>query len=544
VLPSQAISHGRINETVPLDNYHVVFYVAARGSDETGNGSLENPYASPLKAIGTVSGSEASKRYAILVSEGTYRVNDLQMKPYVDLYGGFHPQLWERDIEQYQTVLDGNAEGRIILAADHSRIDGFFIMSGRFRGNGGAILCQGSSPVISNNVLFRNTTLTPVPWNPVNIHEKAHDGGAVYAGNQASPIIRNNIFLENYTENGRGGAVAWHDRCNGEIRNNVFLNNHAGTNDPARSSDGGAVSLFNWCSPVVKQNLFIGNHALARNDGGGLFIALWSSPTVLNNYFFNNRADDDAGAIFVGGQEHRYDVPLDPLPSSDSFYVKIDGNVIMGNANSSMNSGAMRFTMESRGEFTNNLVAFNNGIYFQRSDADINHNTIVDNFLLIETKQGLEPCRLRNSIVLGKVDLEIEAHISNCLLLDKEDPDRSRQVEFKDDGISLDILGRMVQNRGMETRLIVNGYYPEDILKNRVVKAGTSYTIVKSNSGNELILWGVLPGSADPRILPSYTPISGTLFVEEGTDSGLDRDLYGSIRAAGTDNVLGAVVSR
>ncbi|MDZ7765889.1 MAG: hypothetical protein U5K00_15985 [Melioribacteraceae bacterium] len=44
------------------------------------------------------------------------------------------------------------------------------------------------------------------------------------------------------------------------------------------------------------------------NDGGAVFIALWSSTAVKNNIFVDNECGDDAGALFVGGQEHRYDV--------------------------------------------------------------------------------------------------------------------------------------------------------------------------------------------------------------------------------------------
>ena len=85
-----------------------------------------------------------------------------------------------------------------------------------------------------------------------------------------------------------------------------------------RSSDAGAVSIFNWSDAVIEGNLFISNIADSKNDGGAIFIALWSSAKVNNNLFVDNHSGDDAGALFVGGQEHRYGgLPLDPIPPKD-----------------------------------------------------------------------------------------------------------------------------------------------------------------------------------------------------------------------------------
>jgi hypothetical protein len=560
--PSSLKDFGRSTEPVDFDHYESIYHVSKNGSDTDGDGSRERPFATIQEALEKVARATESAPRALLVAAGayggatgnpdggsgnsggeagTFGGEPLIMQEHIEIYGGFDPLTWERDIDSYKTILTGGQQSRVLIGADHSRIDGFYIMNGRIRGNGGAVYCEGTSPVISNNYFFRNMTLDPVPWNPKFIHEKAHDGGAVYACDGASPVLRNNVFTGNETQNGRGGAVAFHNRCKGVIHNNVFLNNTAGLNDSHRSSDGGAVSVFDWCSVEIIDNLFIGNRALTRNDGGALFVALWSSALIRGNYFFNNESMDDAGALFTGGQEHRYDSPLDPLPPADEFFVTIDANVFMGNRNPTLNSGAMRLTMETRGDFTNNLAAFNNGLYFQRSDLGIYNNTIIDNILLTETKEGLNPSRLKNTIVLGNTGIKIPVEQSYCLLLDGKDEAGSRELRFEDDGIAFTTLGILIGPDRTKTRLIVQGNFMENRLKNRIIRAGNRFTLVKENQGNEILIWDDLTSESEFMIMPTYTPAANSPAKDSGTEVPLGRDLYGNPRPAGKAVDIGAV---
>ena len=118
------------------------------------------------------------------------------MKEHVDLFGGFSENDWQRDIAKYNSILSGDGKRRIIIAADNSRLDGFMLFNGVVRGKGAAVYCEASSPQVTNNTFYRNKTLKPVPWNPKFIHETAHDGGAVYCENGASPLIKNNLFIK------------------------------------------------------------------------------------------------------------------------------------------------------------------------------------------------------------------------------------------------------------------------------------------------------------------------------------------------------------
>lgn len=541
--PTQGEDFGWATEVVDEQAFATIIFVSQEGSDENGDGSRNLPLATPGAALEMLSGISTGQDAALFVASGIYTVNDLRLVTGVHLFGGFDPVTWERNIDANRTILTGGDKGRILLGADQCRIDGFQITGGSFRGNGGAIFCEAVAMEISNNLFIANTTLEPVPWSPEYIHEKAHDGGAVYAGKGASIQVRGNIFWKNSTENGRGAAIAMHGGCKGEIKNNLFLNNTAGIKDQFRSSDGGAVSVFDWCRVDVSCNLFDGNRALNKNDGGALFYALWSSGTVHGNYFFNNQSMDDAGALFVGGQEHRYDAPLDPLPSGERFFVEIDANIFMGNRNPSQNSGAFRITMESRGSFTNNLVAFNNGAYFQRSELEISRNTIVDNLLLIETKEGLNPCRLTSNIILGDVQIETPVELSNCLFAEDVQGEKDL-LSFRKDGMELHILGSMLRANRMETRIVSEEFFEANVLKNRILRTGSHFSLIKENRGRELIVYGEFPASESVLIMPTYTPEFATGVMDALRKDAGGRDLYGNDRPVRESPGIGAVAAQ
>jgi hypothetical protein len=47
---------------------------------------------------------------AILVANGIYRGTTLLMQPWVDIYGGFEPARWTRDVLANVTTLDGEQQ--------------------------------------------------------------------------------------------------------------------------------------------------------------------------------------------------------------------------------------------------------------------------------------------------------------------------------------------------------------------------------------------------------------------------------------------------
>lgn len=497
-------------QQIDLTKFSKVIYVTSLGTNVNQNGTKENPYTTVKEAVDNLEKLSKNMKTAVMVAAGTYETNTINLKEHIHLYGGFDPEEWQRDIEKYETILTGVDEGRIIIAEDNTTIDGFTITGAKFRGKGAAIFCDGTSPVITNNIFTNNISLKPLEWNPEYWHETANDGGAVYGKDGASPEIKNNLFVSNKTENGRGGACAFDNKCDPQIINNTFYKNHTGLDDPMRSSDGGAVSIFRWCKGLVKGNLFLSNTADSRNDGGGLFVALWSSTVVNNNLFVDNESGDDAGALFVGGQEHRYDSPLDPYPAKDKFYVTIEGNTFIGNRNSSMNSGAMRFTMESRGKFSNNVVAQNNGVYFQRSETEITDNLILDNMLVIETKEGLGKTVINNNVIWADFTLdETVAEVSDNYMfrLGNLENNKNAFPGLLDDGLQLKVYSaNFLKNKNYSELIIsANNQLSQAVVKNRIVKSKDKWGIVKSYDNNVLQVWGDFYGTVSIEVLPTYT---------------------------------------
>src|SRR5690606_41408031 len=116
-------------------------------------------------------------------------------------------------------------------------------------------------------------------------HEPAHGGGAMACLNGCSAVVRNNLFVRNTTEIGRGGAFACDNEATRErpaaprVVGNVFVANTASAGqDTARSGDGGAVSFYGYCDGEIVGNGVAENGAASRNDGGGSFGALWAAP--------------------------------------------------------------------------------------------------------------------------------------------------------------------------------------------------------------------------------------------------------------------------
>src|SRR5688572_20295503 len=80
---------GPQNEAVDAGKYQRVLYVSAAGSDDKGDGSKEQPWATPAGALAKITDASQDNLHAVFVSAGSYPVKDMQLKEHVHLYGGF-----------------------------------------------------------------------------------------------------------------------------------------------------------------------------------------------------------------------------------------------------------------------------------------------------------------------------------------------------------------------------------------------------------------------------------------------------------------------
>ncbi|MSU48235.1 MAG: right-handed parallel beta-helix repeat-containing protein [Opitutus sp.] len=490
---------------VDLSRYAQVRYVdARRGDDIAGNGSREKPWASLPHALEQSSVPAAGQRVALLVAAGRYTPPTFALKPRVDLFGGFASAggaALTRDIYAHATVLDGGEAQRIAFGADDVRIDGFHFVRGRVRGKGAALLCDGVSPTIANCIFTQNRTLIPQPWAPAQLHETAHDGGAIFITNGAAPRIEHCYFYDNTTECGRGAAIAADRRAAPRIVASVFANNRSGLDDPMRSSDGGAISFFDWCAGEVTGCVVSANVSLARNDAGGIFVALWSAPRIADNVFTANNGGDDAGALFIGGQEHRYDAPLDSYPPADKFNVLIERNVFVGNTNSSKNSGAMRVTMESRATFRDNLITENQGgFYLQRSEIVAERNTVWQDWRFVEDKPSLGRSRLAGNILKGPLGGKVGARATLARNMAEAAAGGSDSVAvadvFEADGIEGKIAGVRYDVATFTTAISVAADLSRESLAGRLIGfsqgKGAQWRVIQRATAREIVVWGRL----------------------------------------------------
>jgi hypothetical protein len=531
---------GPQSAAVDLTRYSEVRYVdAQRGDDVAGDGSHEKPWASLPLALENVGTPPPSARVAVLVAAGRYVQPTFVLKARVDLFGGFEsphqaPAMLEttdasgrnkreerralRDVYTHPTILDGVELHRIAIGADDARIDGFHFVRGRVRGKGAALFCDGVSPTIANCVFTRNRTLVPQPWNPPQLHETAHDGGAIFCTNAAAPRIEHCFFYDNSTECGRGAAIAADRRAAPDISASVFANNRSGLDDPLRSSDGGAISFFDGCGGAVSGCVISANVAQTRNDAGGVFVALWSSPRIIDNVLVANDGGDDAGALFIGGQEHRYGVPLDPVPPAEKFNVLVERNVFVGNTNSTRNSGAMRVTMESRATFRDNVVAENQGgFYLQRSEIIAERNTVWQDWKFVEDKPSLGPSRITGNILKGPLAGKVEARAALSHNMAEQSAGGVDVVPvadvFEDDAISGKIGSVRFNPTTFTTTITVAADLPFVGLVGRPIGLSqgrnAQWRVIKQASAREISMWGRLEPETTPAteftILRTFT---------------------------------------
>ncbi len=501
---------------VDLSEYWEVRHVSAKtGSDTHGDGSSARPSATIFHALSTITDAGPEKRYAVLVAEGKYKGETLTLQPYVDLCGGYFASDWSRDIFKNPTILDGGLKRRVVVGADHAKLDGFIVKRGRVRGKGAGILCENTSPGITNNFFIDNMTYAPADWDPPKWHEVASDGGAIMCNNNASPNISNNIFAGNRTEIGRGAGVTCDNHSSPTIAHNVFSNNVTGLIDFARSADGGAMSVYDWSHPKIVGNVISNNESLNGNDVGGIFVALWSSPLIAGNIIVGNIGGDDGGGIFVGGQKHHYGTPLDPQLPREDFLVRILNNIIMGNDNSSHNSGSMRITMESRVELKNNIIAENVGhLYLQRSSVLLENNTITGGLYHTQTKEGLVPGEYRNNIIHGliEIDTAVELTYNNLTRGYEGIGNFIGDPQFVDNGEKGKAVVSAFDRRHFLTSLKYarsNTDSENENYSGRVIKVGEKWGVVASNDAEKINVWGDFSRSgysdiADFEIMPTY----------------------------------------
>ena len=136
---------------------------------------------------------------------------------------------------------------------------------------GGAIWIEDSSPVIEFNVLDKNTIEAP----------EGEGGGAGLScfGDAGSPVIRHNVFKDNWTTSEGGGAVVM-GGTTPLIEDNLFRDNNG--------EFGGAILVQGSAQAIIRGNTFYRNWTVSSLGGGTILVRSTAHATVSNNVVFGS----------------------------------------------------------------------------------------------------------------------------------------------------------------------------------------------------------------------------------------------------------------
>jgi hypothetical protein len=506
---------GPVTEQVELKNYDQIFYISQiKGSDNNGDGSISKPWATLYHALNKIENAAKENLVAILVSKGTYSGFTLQMKSHIDLFGGFDDNSWHRDIHMYPSIIDGEKMRRVIVAADHSRIDGFTIKNGLSRTHGGGILCDDTSPTISNCIITDNYVLEPENFNYNRIHQNGNHGGGIACLFNAVPVIRNNIFYRNATSIGNGGGIAFYgwlrnseapptkivnNRMEGgwqpSVVNNIFIHNTSGVNDwgKTRSSNGGAISCSSESRPVIENNLIICNQAKGRSDAGGIYTENFSYPLIKGNWIVGNISDDDGGGIYTNHTGHAL----------------ITQNFIAGNWTIGNGAGGIRLSKESRATVSENIIVHNQtggGIQSVDSYMELINNIIMHNKGNVSLRYSnvfsyFVPSIIENNVILEnekKITIELKegekinvvGNNTNEKIIGTKN--YYKLVQLENNSILFEIEDFSFIEDQFQTIIQIKPAENTQSLIGRVINVGSFWSVIKKVEQNKLYVWGNL----------------------------------------------------
>jgi hypothetical protein len=415
-------------------------------------------------ALAAITDASAANRYAILVAAGSYEGSRTQMKPYVDLYGGFSGGNWkERDVYGQATILNGKNSGPVVIGADHSRLDGFVITGGRNGGHGAGILCDGVSPTIVNNIVVGNQTLKPQIGEGLG-KQIANEGAGLALLNGSRAYVCNNLICENSTEVGAGAGITVRGNVQAKILRNVFCNNVAGSKDDSmfhgkvgsRSSPGAAIACSEASSPQISFNVVVLGSAPINNDAGGIWVEGNSMPPINYNWIVGNLSGDDGGGIYVMGNLYydeagvRHDMPPDGS-------VSIEDNLIAGNDCTRGGPGGVRASRWGR--------------------VDLRRNQIVGNGKGgAHGAEGGVICLMENNVIA--------------------DNGAKREPAKPSFRLAADITGRNFDAVHYVTELAINKDLRKEDLAGSAVRIGKQWSVVKSSAAGNVVVWGKITDEA------------------------------------------------
>ena len=381
-LIAQWIDEGAL-ETPAVDYSGPVWYIATTGSDETGDGSEENPYATIQKGVDI-----AIDMDTVYVSNGTYEGGIVISNKSISLIGE------SREETKINQPISSAQISIIECDTDTTRVENFAIESGSSN-NGGGIFSSGSTIEVENVDFSNNSSSNngaainsigstiKVQNSTFNLNTSNVLGGAIFV----DPLTICEIYNSSFTNNGawHGGAIATIGGGKLLVKGCSISNNNAAGYNSNLNFDyptfGGGGGIYQeWSDGLEIYDTEIINNTAQTGAGGGIAIYL-SNDIIIDNIILNNNSS--SGTIHPSGG------------GGVAFY-RVDNilfeNSTIANNVANDNSGGGIFLGSESGNAAlvvnatfNKLSIFNNhamsggGIFCWSAILNLYHSTIAQN---------------------------------------------------------------------------------------------------------------------------------------------------------------------
>jgi len=351
------------------------YYVDDDGSNETGDGTISNPWKTITHALAQILPPAEDDLVVVHVAEGTYDVTlgevfPLLVKNRVSLIGK------GADV----TVLDSGGTASVVkcvgITETTTSIEGFTIKNGHAEKGGGIFISAGSSPVIENNVISDNSVGLAAMFGRYT----GGFGGGIYISGSSSPKIINNTIVDNDASGGiwgyaEGGGIYINDSSSPVIKGNTIKRNRAQIS--AHSSTYGGGICIREASPTITNNLIVENNvnklgATALGTyGSAIYVENSSEAVIAHNTISNNTATADWGT---------------PSDRGGGIYIITSSPTISRNVIANNDFGGIHLESSSSLIVNNTIVGNDDdGIYLESSSSP----SIVNNIVAYNKRYGI-----------------------------------------------------------------------------------------------------------------------------------------------------------
>ncbi len=299
-------------------------------------------------------------------SPGSAYAERLIVTKTIEILGGYAgPPGWQRNIATYTTIVNGQGSGTVVqFGAGAATFEGFTITGGQTDLDGGGILIEGASPLISATTVISNNA-------------SSSGGGIAIKG--GAPRLINDVIMSNTAMGGGGLLIA--DGADVELRGTTISNNQAylfgggllvvngssprfdgGIIRANRAPSGGGLQAFDSTGSMVGTQ--VSENAAQSGYGGGLNLRT-TSMSIQASSFLSNTASLDGGGIAI----------------DDSLASVADSTL---QANHARNGGGI-YLAGAVGVFSGNNVTGNfavesgGGIALDRTAPTLDGNTVMSN---------------------------------------------------------------------------------------------------------------------------------------------------------------------